>query len=395
MRLPPATFLACCCAAALALPAAAVETPPAPASVQHSYAKEAFQPWSIDTGWWPQEGPVQVRFIGFVGGGMRARCDGNAHLSWPESRLWADAPASAGDLSMDMGVELQTYLHLELDLPFGPHVSWEGPIPVFPGFDYRFAGNNAFTPYLLAGQPATSVVVSDFIQQTELYSLSLTDQIIPIPGIEGTLEVSAGGLLDLAMRGKRLTFPEGEVLQHLGTVPAAAMAGAPYQTSVGYEADVSYQGSLLLEPAVVIHIGPLEWDLVSFELPYPLPPIQETWTFPAQPVQFQVPGDGTPPDAGNPPPDAGMPEPDAGMPPGPDAGTPPGPDAGNPPGPDAGTPRPDAGVSNPDAGSTPGDPEDPPDEGCGCSGGGATVPFALLGLLAMVVARRIRNRPSP
>jgi uncharacterized protein (TIGR03382 family) len=359
MRPTSVTLLSCCCVAALALPAAAVETTPPPATVQHSYAKEAFQAWSIDT----------------------------AHLSWPESRLWADAAAGAGDLSMDMGVELQTYLRLELDLPFGQHASWEGPIPIFPGFDYRFAGNTAFTPYLLDGQQPASVVVSDFIQQTELYELSLTDQIIPIPGIEGTIEVSAGGLLDLAMRGKRLTLPEGEVLQHLGTVPSAAVAGATYQTSVGYEADVSYQGSLLLEPAVVIHIGPLEWDLVTFELPVLLPPIQETWTFPAQPVQFQVPGDGMPPDAGMP--DAGNPEPDAGMPQ-PDAGMPVS-DAGTKPKPDAGTPQPDAGANNPDAG----DSDDPPEEGCGCSGGGATVPFALLALLALVLVRRFRYRPSP
>jgi MYXO-CTERM domain-containing protein len=357
-----------------ALPAAAVETTPSPSPVRLTHSKEAFQPWSIDTGWMPETGPVQVRFIGFVGGGMRSRADGAVHLAWPQSQLSVDAQDGAGELAMDLGVELQTYLHLELDIA-GQHVTWEGPIPLVPGFDYRFAGTGAFTPFLLDGQQPASVTISDEIQQTELFDYSFTDQLIPIPGIEGTIEVSAGGLLDLAMRGQRVWLPEGDVLHHGDVVPAPARAGQTYQTSAAYDADVTYQGSLLLEPAVVVHVGPLEWDLARFELPYPLPPITETWAFAAQPAAFDVPppGDGTP-DAGTPPGGGG----DGGTP---DAGAPPGgggvQDAGGGGG---------GGGGNPDAGGGP--PEDDP-PGCGCAAGGAG-PLALLGLLAFAAWRRQR-----
>ena len=284
MRHPFATLA---CAFLFALPAGAHEATPSP--VQFSYSKEAFRPWSIDTGWIPADGPVRTRFIGFVGGGMSSSASGAVHLSWPQSSLWADAADGAGQLSMDLGVELQTYLHLELQIPDGPLIVWEGPIPLFPGFDYRFANASAFNPFLLEGQDPASVLVTDNIQQTELYSLSLTDLIIPIPGVSGEIEVTAGGLLDTVMRGARLSFPEGDLLQHGALLPAPLPPGPYYQTTVRYDADVTYQGTLLLQPAVVLHLGPLEWELAQFDLPVPLSPVNETWQFDTKTVGFQVP----------------------------------------------------------------------------------------------------------
>ncbi|HVE84983.1 MAG TPA: hypothetical protein VND93_19165 [Myxococcales bacterium] len=341
MRLPLALIT---CALAGALPAAASEAAPAP--VQLTYSKEAFQPWSLDTGWMPEEGPVRVRFIGFVGGGLRSVAPGAVHLAWPQSRVWAEGEVNAGQLSMDLGVELQTFMHLELQIPGGPLLTWEGPIPLVPGFDYRFADAGAFTPFLLGGEAAS---VSDTIQQTELYSLSLTDLIIPIPGIEGEIEVSAGGLLDVAMRGARLAFPEGEITRSGESVPVTLPSGTQYQTAVRYDADVTYQGSLLLEPAVVLHLGPLEWDLAQFDLPVPLPAVTETWKFQEQPASFQLP----------PPEPAGAP--------------------------DAGSPPPPPG---------PGDELVP--QGFGCTGAGGAFPIAGLALLALgLVLRRAPTRPSP
>jgi hypothetical protein len=275
--------------AAQAVAAQAVAHEATPAAVTFSHAREAFSPWSIDTGWLPGTGPVQVRFVGYVGGGMRCSATGAVHLGWPSPQLWASAQSDAGQLSMDMGVELQTFLRLDLQLPFNQRFTWEGPIPLFPGFDYRFAGAAPFTPFLLDGQEPRSVTVSDSIQPTELYSLSLTDAIIPLPGIEGSIDVTAGGLLDLVMQGRRLSFPQGDLTWEGQALSVQLPAGSRYETSARYDADVTYQGALDLQPAVVLHLGPLEWDLARFQIPVPLPPVNETWSFDAQTAAFDLP----------------------------------------------------------------------------------------------------------
>lgn len=267
--------------------AAAHEAAPAPLSF--SQDRELFSSWSVDTGWMPELGPVQVRFVGFVGGGMRCSANGAVHLSWPSPQIWADGQAGDGQLSMDMGVELQTFLRLDLQLPFNQHFTWEGPIPLFPGFDYRFAGAESFTPFLLEGSETDRVVVSDSIQQTELYSLSLTDQLIPLPGVEGSIDVTAGGLLDLVMQGRRLSFPEGDITQHGQALSVQLPAGTRYETNARYDADITYQGTLDLQPAVVVHVGPLEWDLARFQIPVSLPPVSETLSFDAQTATFDLP----------------------------------------------------------------------------------------------------------
>jgi len=274
----------------LAVPGVSTAHEAAPAPVTFTYSKEAFQPWSIDTGWLPETGgAVQVRFIGHVGGGMACRAGGSVYLEWPAPRLSVQGDVGAGQLAMDMGVELETFLRLDLQIPYGPRFTWEGPIPLVPGFDYRFAGTEAFTPFLLPGQQPAEVTVSDSIQQTTLYELSLTDQIVPIPGVEGSIEVSAGGLLDLVLRGLGVGFPEGSIESHGAVLPVQFPPGGLYQTVARYDAGATYRGTLLLQPAVVISLGPLEWDLARFDVPVQLPPVTETWAFTEQPAAFGLP----------------------------------------------------------------------------------------------------------
>lgn len=263
----------------------------APAAVKFAYSNELFRPWSFDTGWLPETGgPIQVRFQGDLGGGLSAYAPGAVHLGLQPQKLWLQGEPMGGWLSMNMGVELHASMRLNLELAPGVHFSWEGPIPAVPDFDYRFAGTNAFTPFLLDGQEQGSVEVSDSIQNTELFSVPLTAAIIPLPGIGGTLDVSAGGLLNVAMRGSRVAFPEGDIIQTQSSVDWLTPVGQVFQTRARYETNVDYTPALLLVPAVTIHVGPAEWELASFEVPVDLPPLSDHWIFNEESLSFTLPG---------------------------------------------------------------------------------------------------------
>src|SRR4051812_17094003 len=77
--------------------AAAPEHVAPPTEVSFSFRKEAFEPWSFDTGWMPQPNPkgsstpppIQVRFTGNVGGGMRAEAPGEVSFGWSPWQYWA------------------------------------------------------------------------------------------------------------------------------------------------------------------------------------------------------------------------------------------------------------------------------------------------------------------
>ncbi len=193
-----------------------------PVAVAFSHSREAFQPWSFDTGWMPRPNPkggvtpppIQVRFVGYLGGGMRASAQGEVELGWTPWQQWGTGNPDGGELSMDLGVELQTYLRLSITLPDGSPFQWEGELPGVEGFDYRFAAAGTFTPFLMSGGTgAPEVLVSDAIQKTQLFSIPLTPTLIPIPEVNGTLDVYAGGVLDLLLKNGRLVFPQGSVVR--------------------------------------------------------------------------------------------------------------------------------------------------------------------------------------
>lgn len=283
--------------AALAAPEHRAE----PVPVEFSHSRQAFEPWSFDTGWMPRPNPkggtglppIQVRFAGFLGGGMRASAQGEVELGWSPWQHWGTGTPDGGELSMDLGVELQTYLRLTLTLPDGSPFQWEGELPGVKGFDYRFAADGTFTPFLMPGGVGSpEVLVSDAIQKTQLFSIPLTPTLIPIPEVNGTLDVYAGGVLDLLLKNGRLVFPQGSVIREDAPLEFSPVPGAMFGTEVGYQATAVYSSILELEPTVTLHIGPLDWSLAAFPIPVPLTPIEELWDFNGgepTPIEFALP----------------------------------------------------------------------------------------------------------
>jgi hypothetical protein len=184
----------------------------APAPVHFTHQRQAFSSWGFDTGWWPSSGPIQVRFVGDLGGGFSASAPGLVRLGWhPQRSMWTEGDSWGGTFQMNVGAELQSRMKIDIQVPGGSRYTWEGNIPYFPNFDYRFFDQQPFTPFLLAEDDPADVQLRDAIQRTRLASVPLTQAILPIPGVGGFLNVDAGGILDASLRGRRLVFPEASI----------------------------------------------------------------------------------------------------------------------------------------------------------------------------------------
>lgn len=280
-------LLLCLCATAAAAP---VRYQADPMNVTFTHAEQAFSSFGYDTGWQPSSGPVQVRFLVDVGGGFDATAPGVIRLGWkPDLWMWPEGEPLGGTLNMDVGVQVKALLKLDLSIPGGPHYTWQGNIPGVPNFDYRFADQKPFTPFLLQGASPASVTVSDVIQKTRLYRVPLTQSIIPIPGIGGFLDVDVGGTLKAVMSGLRVAFAEGDVTTQPGEVAWVVPEQPSLISSARYESTVSHRGTVNLEPAVVVTVGPLSWTLAQLNLPVPLPSQTSTWVFNETQTSFLLP----------------------------------------------------------------------------------------------------------
>jgi hypothetical protein len=259
------------------------------APVAYSYSREVFKSFSYDSGWQPSNSAVQVRFTADVGGGFTAYAPGRIRLGWqPQHALWGEGDLMAGWLAMNVGAEVHSRIKFDVEWE-GYQYKWEGPLPYAPNFDYRFSAKKEFTPFLLAGGSPDHVDVTDQIQRTLLYSVPLTQSIIPINNVGGYLDLYARGKMDASLVGLQLFFREGSMTTASSFLPWSVPVTDVFETSARYQAQLRWQATMILEPALVLKIGPGSWQLASLPVPIPLPQQTELWDFGEKKVAFELP----------------------------------------------------------------------------------------------------------
>jgi MYXO-CTERM domain-containing protein len=189
---------------------------------------------------------------------------------------------------MDVGVECESLLRLDLEM-VGYHYQWTGALPGAPNFDFRFKDVKNFTPFNFGDPAATAVTLATHNPPQSLYAIPLTDAFIPIPKLGGYLELRAGGNFTATLEENRLTTTLGEITRTQPTLSWETPENAELPINAAYQAQVAFQTELLLEPALVVTVGPWKWDLASFTLPIPLPRETESWAFTASSGVFQLP----------------------------------------------------------------------------------------------------------
>ncbi len=264
--------------------------------VDFAHRDALFDGVMLDTGWVPSGGPIQVRFGVIVAGETRVDMGGTAVTSWPPG-LDVAVPGrpGTGQLAIDYGLEVIARLRFNLRVG-GIGYSWEGDIPTAGvPTDLRLASSDTFDPFLLPPSTPRPVVVMDETDPARLYDLSLTDSLIPIPGLRGGFGVNATARLEASYRTERIEVegPSSGPIEREGEStlvdpdPDAGSFGAAKDLTVLPVGVIDYDGAIVLRPNVYVEIAGSRFDLAPFDVPIPIADVSEGSRF--DPADVHVP----------------------------------------------------------------------------------------------------------
>ncbi len=265
------------------------------AGVAFDYVDSLPVEWSFDTGWVPQNSPLQVHIWAGVYANTRASLSGSFITTWSDEQpgiLGLATPGNplGGMLSFHYGAELgaQAAVHVSV---LGQNFDWVGDIPYVPQFDFQVDAKDkfdawAFAPgFKLSGQTA----------QQKLASVSIGSIIGgSIPGIDGGFELDVAMQLDATYTTTQIVMTEagaavsgGPILAQDGTSSMDYSGGAFTEVEIHPEGTVDYDGTLHLIPAFYISLLGQNWSIPIADIPISFPITSTTWVF--DPVTVHTP----------------------------------------------------------------------------------------------------------
>jgi hypothetical protein len=232
-----------------------------------------------DTGWIPSGSAVQIRLLVYLHGRVDVSMGGTLRGAWPSPiTLTPDARLGTGSLAIDDGfvVEAQARFHVTIA---GKDYSWSGDIPGLPKVDIAATGTTSFDPWAwdlgMTGPAGPSVSATS--PAMPIAKISLTDSIIPIPGIDGGFELAGDAQYFASYLSERIGFDE---LTAPGTTadvtPLSASTRFPFSASPALDTQVFVHGTLThgvtlhFIPAFYFTIVGSTFTLDLADLPLPL-----------------------------------------------------------------------------------------------------------------------------
>jgi len=251
--------------------------------------------WNFDTGWVPQNSPLQVHIWAGVYANTRASLSGSYITTWNQDTpglLGLRTPGNpmGGVLSFHYGAELgaQGAVHITV---LGQQFDWVGDLPYIPQFDFQLDAMDkfdawAFPPgFALTGQT----------QQQKLASISIGDIIgASIPGIDGGFELDVAMELKATYTTTQIVMTEagspvagGPIVSQDGTSSMDYAGGAFTEVQIHPEGTVDYDGTIHLIPAFYVSLLGQDWQIPIADIPISFPITQTTWVF--DPVTVHTP----------------------------------------------------------------------------------------------------------
>lgn len=251
--------------------------------------------WSFDTGWVPQNSPLQVHIWAGVYASTRVSLKGAHVTSWDGEKagtLFLQTPGDpmGGKLGYHYGAELgaQAAVHVQI---LGQNYDWVGDIPYVPQFDFQVQADGSFDAW--AFPPGFGV--SSKTAQQKLAQVSIASIIgSSIPGIDGGFELDVAMELtatytttQIVLMSKDEPVSGGPILSEDGT-SSMLYSGGPYsEVDVHPEGTVDYDGTLHLIPAFYIELLGQSWQIPIADIPMSFPITQTQWSF--DPVRVHTP----------------------------------------------------------------------------------------------------------
>lgn len=251
--------------------------------------------WQFDTGWTPQNSPLQVHLWAGVYANTRVSLKGAHVTSWdPEKAgsLLLETPGDplGGMIGYHYGAEIgaQAAVHIQIA---GQNYDWVGDIPYVPQFDFQVEAEGKFDAW---GFPPGFSLSSKTAQQ-KLAQVSIGSIIgASIPGIDGGFELDVAMELTATYTTTQIVLTEqdapvsgGPILSEDGASSMLYSGGAYSEVDVHPEGTVDYDGTLHLIPAFYVELLGQNWSIPIADIPISFPITQTQWSF--DPVRVHTP----------------------------------------------------------------------------------------------------------
>lgn len=258
-----------------------------------SKTEKAPYDFDFDTGWVPNNSPLQVRLVAKLHSRVQVDMEGTLDATWPEPlTLTPYGTKGKGRISVDEGLQIEAQARFSVSVG-GNNYSWSGNIPGIPSVNLLAQGSSTFDPWAWKGQAPPATVTADTPTQ-KVAQISLTDQLIPIPGISGGFELDGSLGFSATYDSLRIAFdePSGPPVVDLGN-PATRLllSRAPaVDTSVFVHGEVSRQATVHFIPGFYFTILGKTFNLPIANLPLTLPATApEPWDFDKVDVHVPLP----------------------------------------------------------------------------------------------------------
>jgi MYXO-CTERM domain-containing protein len=230
----------------------------------------------VDTGWVPPSSPLGVRFRAAFVGHTEIAAAGTLEGAWPEPlMLRAVGTPGTGSIASDYGMVLTARVRLHLVVG-AESFDWEGNVPYVPQVDLRAMASAVFDPWAWDG-----VRIHGAAMRQRIADVSLTDRIIPIPGISGGLSFDGQFELTTFYRSRRISFmgAADPITATTDRVRGMFTMGPQAEFLAQLEGRVEQTVLVRIYPSLYVSLLGRRWMLDIAEIPTTLGPFGSDWLF--------------------------------------------------------------------------------------------------------------------
>lgn len=249
-----------------------------------------FEDVDFDSGWFPMDSPVQLRFYAHAADSIVIEMLGDGLYDWDAETIAFAGDPMAGWFLLDVGLELQASVRFDV---LG--IQWESD--VLGPWDYAVTSEAFYTPYLLPGNPERPVEIHDQTDGVPVASVPIVPDIVVA---SGNLDVTVAADITAQLEGLRIEAAAHDGMGAMGDVAIVDAEGVPSPLSPVPGTDplpvdgvlvASLQTApvLIVRPHLVMSILGQDFEIFGIDIPIALPETNEQLVFDPVPMLFDAP----------------------------------------------------------------------------------------------------------
>lgn len=228
----------------------------------------------LDTGWVPNNSPLQVRIYLAATGYASAKLAGDIGASWPSPITVGFDPSGQGFVTVDYGFALTLQFRFHVTV-LGQDIDWSGDIPI-PGLpsDLRMNATQMIDDFVLVGATPRPVTLADATGNIRVLDVNVLGSIIPIPGLSGGIALDARASLEAQYVTDRVTVANGlpsVITSEGGFARRHAPPGGDYGPAIDIRSKpsgtIDQVFGVVLSPTIYLDIFGFGFSQPVFELP--------------------------------------------------------------------------------------------------------------------------------